>query len=117
MSRLKLYKVVGTQQTTTSDASENLMDIEDAIQKIQALIATVDKLLSYQVKSEQFNKAKLKEHRATLVSLLNSAEATMSFSTSKVRYLTSIQRFVKAQKALAADANTAAKKTKQPRNK
>lgn len=93
------------------------MDIEDAIQKIQALIATVDKLLSYQVKSEQFNKAKLKEHRATLVSLLNSAEATMSFSTSKVRYLTSIQRFVKAQKALAADANTAAKKTKQPRNK
>jgi hypothetical protein len=78
------------------------MDIEDAIQKIRSLLTTIDKLLSLQIKSEQFNKPKLKEYRTTLVSLLNSAESTMNFSTNKVRFLASIQRFVKEQKALAA---------------
>jgi hypothetical protein len=87
------------------------MDIEDAIQKINSLLSTIDKLLSIPVKSEQFNKVKLKEYRSTLVSLLNSAESTMNFSTSKVRFLAGIQRFVKEQKALVTAAN------KKPRRK
>lgn len=86
------------------------MDVEDAIHKLKSLIETTDKLLAAKVKSEQFNRAKLQEMRATLVSLLNSVETSMSVSTSRVRYLASIQRFILEQKQIATSTRKSGKK-------
>ncbi len=80
------------------------MDVEDAIHKLKSLIETTDKLLTAKVKSEQFNRMKLQETRGTLVSLLNSVESTMRFSTKQVRYLASIQRFVTEQRTIASES-------------